>query len=103
MIAAQTITGMAHDGIDNIPKEGTWLLDGGERVLNPQQNKDLTNYLANQGSGGGDVNIQVNISDSGVSTSGSNIQEQKQLGQLIGNTVRAVIRQEQRQGGLLSK
>ncbi|MDN5644391.1 MAG: transglycosylase SLT domain-containing protein [Acinetobacter sp.] len=47
MIAAQTITGMAHDGIDNIPKEGTWLLDGGERVLNPQQNKDLTNYLKN--------------------------------------------------------
>ncbi len=103
LIAAQTITGMAHDGIDNIPKEGTWLLDGGERVLNPQQNKDLTNYLANQGSGGGDVNIQVNITDSGVSTSGSNTQEQKQLGQLIGNTVRAVIRQEQRQGGLLSK
>lgn len=41
-------TGMAHNGIDNIPKEGTWLLDGGERVLNPQQNKDLTNYLADQ-------------------------------------------------------
>ncbi|OTM00224.1 transglycosylase SLT domain-containing protein, partial [Acinetobacter nosocomialis] len=45
MIAGQTISGMAHNGIDNIPKEGTWLLDGGERVLNPQQNKDLTNYL----------------------------------------------------------
>lgn len=41
-----SITGMAHNGIDNIPKEGTWLLDGGERVLNPQQNKDLTNYLS---------------------------------------------------------
>ncbi|MEG1090318.1 MAG: tape measure protein, partial [Acinetobacter sp.] len=25
------LSGMAHDGIDNIPKEGTWLLDGGER------------------------------------------------------------------------
>lgn len=49
MIAGQTIAGMAHDGIDNIPKEGTWLLDGGERVLNPQQNKDLTNYLADAG------------------------------------------------------
>lgn len=48
LIAGQTIAGMAHDGIDNIPKEGTWLLDGGERVLNPQQNKDLTNYLASQ-------------------------------------------------------
>lgn len=40
------LTGMAHDGIDNIPKEGTWLLDGGERVLNPEQNKDLTRYLS---------------------------------------------------------
>lgn len=40
------LTGMAHDGIDSIPKEGTWLLDGGERVLNPNQNKDLTNYLS---------------------------------------------------------
>lgn len=48
LIAGQTIAGMAHNGIDNIPKEGTWLLDGGERVLNPQQNKDLTNYLASQ-------------------------------------------------------
>jgi len=40
------LTGMAHDGINNIPEEGTWLLDGGERVLNPNQNKDLTNYLS---------------------------------------------------------
>ncbi|AZM38552.1 hypothetical protein EJP75_08340 [Acinetobacter baumannii] len=45
MIKNVNLTGMAHDGIDNIPKEGTWLLDGGERVLNPEQNKDLTRYL----------------------------------------------------------
>ncbi|WP_180076913.1 hypothetical protein [Acinetobacter sp. YH12251] len=44
-VSALSPVGMAHNGIDNIPKEGTWLLDGGERVLNPQQNKDLTNYL----------------------------------------------------------
>ncbi|MGK6755725.1 hypothetical protein ACKUV4_018325 [Acinetobacter baumannii] len=44
--------GMAHNGIDNIPREGTWLLDGGERVLNPQQNKDLTNYLNNRQNAG---------------------------------------------------
>jgi len=48
IIAGQTIAGMAHNGIDNIPKEGTWLLDGGERVLNPQQNRDLTQYLSVQ-------------------------------------------------------
>lgn len=61
LIAGQTIAGMAHNGINNIPREGTWLLDGGERVLNPQQNKDLTNYLANQTSGSGSKVPNVNI------------------------------------------
>jgi len=101
MIGAQALTGMAHNGIDNIPKEGTWLLDGGERVLNPQQNKDLTNYLS-KGSGGGNVEVNVQVTDSGV-TSQSNQTDQKQLGQMIGNAVRAVIMQEKRQGGLLAK
>ncbi|WP_151832186.1 transglycosylase SLT domain-containing protein, partial [Acinetobacter ursingii] len=73
IMAAQTITGMAHNGIDSIPKEGTWLLDGGERVLNPQQNQDLTRYLnERQSSNEGDVTIQVNVTDSGVTTSGGN-------------------------------
>lgn len=57
LIAGQTIAGMAHDGIDNIPKEGTWLLDGGERVLNPQQNKDLTKYLADRKQSGASITI----------------------------------------------
>ncbi|MGZ7881832.1 tape measure protein [Acinetobacter soli] len=51
----------------------------------------------------GGIKIAVNVNDSGVSTSGANTQDHKQLGQMIGNAVRAVIRQEQRQGGLLSK
>lgn len=54
------------------------------------------------GSGSSDVNITVNVTDSGVTTQ-SNQSDQKQLGQMIGNAVRTVIRQEQRQGGLLSK
>ncbi|ALH95594.1 tape measure protein [Acinetobacter equi] len=48
MIGAQTIAGMAHDGIDNVPKEGTWLLDKGERVVDSRTNSDLKNYLSNQ-------------------------------------------------------
>ncbi|RRJ22592.1 phage tail tape measure protein [Rheinheimera mesophila] len=43
--AGSTIAGMAHSGLDYIPKEGTWLLDKGERVLSPRQNQDLTNFL----------------------------------------------------------
>lgn len=45
MIAAQTIAGMAHSGIDNIPREGTWLLDRGERVVDARTNTDLKNFL----------------------------------------------------------
>lgn len=49
-IKGVSLTGMAHDGIDNVPREGTWLLDKGERVLNARQNKDLTSYLNQMGS-----------------------------------------------------
>ena len=102
LIASQTIAGMAHDGIDNIPKEGTWLLDKGERVVDSRTNADLKGMIANQKNGGGDVHISVHVTDSGVTTQ-SNQADQKQLGQMIGNAVRTVIRQEQRQGGLLAK
>jgi hypothetical protein len=59
LIAGQTIAGMAHDGIDNIPKEGTWLLDKGERVVDSRTNADLKNMIANQNSNGPQININV--------------------------------------------
>ena len=55
-VASTSLMGMAHGGYENIPREGTWLLDGGERVLAPNQNRDLTQYLRNAndaGAGGG--------------------------------------------------
>lgn len=41
-----SLDGQAHAGMDYIPREGTWLLDGGERVLSPNQNRDLTRFLS---------------------------------------------------------
>lgn len=60
LIAAQTISGMAHDGIDNIPKEGTWLLDKGERVVDSRTNSDLKNYLNEARSNSSGAKITVN-------------------------------------------
>ncbi|MBF7685966.1 transglycosylase SLT domain-containing protein [Acinetobacter sp. B10A] len=63
----------------------------------------IASQLSSNGQPQGNVNIEVNVTDSGVTTSGASTDNQKQLGQMIGNTVRTIIRQEQRQGGLLSK
>lgn len=51
----------AHGGLTNVPKEQTYLLDKGERVLSPNQNKDLTNYMnqSNMGGKGGSQNIRI--------------------------------------------
>lgn len=45
------IAGIAHGGLGYVPKESTYLLDKGERVLSPGQNKDLTNFMAGGGNG----------------------------------------------------
>lgn len=37
----------AHGGLENVPKEQTYLLDKGERVLSPRQNVDITNKVTN--------------------------------------------------------
>ena len=50
--------GQAHAGMTNIPSEGSYLLDKGERVIQPEQNKDLTNFL-NKGEEGGGSGTQI--------------------------------------------
>ncbi|MFK8865326.1 tape measure protein [Acinetobacter nosocomialis] len=48
------------------------------------------------------INVYVTVNPDGSSKTDTQ-NDSKQLGQLIGNAVRTIIRQEQRQGGLLSK
>ncbi len=68
----QSVAGVFHGGKDYVPKEATYLLDKGERVVSPRQNQDLTNFLASQRemnqfqainsnplNGGSQVNIQI--------------------------------------------
>ncbi|MEG9531410.1 tape measure protein [Mannheimia indoligenes] len=51
-IQSVSLGGMAHSGIDNVPKEGTWLLDKGERVVDSRTNQDLKTFLSNANRGG---------------------------------------------------
>lgn len=116
LIAAQTIAGFSSGGYTGNMGRGdvAGVVHGQEYVLNAAATKrvgvDTLNAINSGGSlertvssSGQPVTIQVYVTDSGVSTSGGNTQDQKQLGQMIGNAVRAIIRQEQRQGGLLYK
>lgn len=60
-VGGLAIAGMAHDGIDNVPREGTWLLDKGERVLNAPSNDKLNRFLDSQGSQQGGVNMSGGV------------------------------------------
>jgi|GEM_PF-2699296 len=58
----------AHAGLTNVPRDQTYLLKAGERVLAPQQNKDLTAAINGQGLGRGGVSVDTlnfNISVTG--------------------------------------
>jgi len=65
--AAQGISGMFHDGIDNVPNTGTYLLEKGERVVDRRLNEDLTKALSEGGSGVGGGSNTLSINVSGVS------------------------------------
>ncbi|OQS41817.1 tape measure protein [Chromobacterium haemolyticum] len=62
-ITSTNLTGMAHDGIDSVPREGTWLLQKGERVIDNRTNADLKTYLQrmNQQEAGGGKPVEVSV------------------------------------------
>ena len=49
------VKGQFHDGIDNVPNTGTYLLEQGERVVDKRLNKDMSSFLATQNQGGGNT------------------------------------------------
>lgn len=55
----------AHGGLTEVPREQTFLLDKGERVLSPNQNRDLTQALDN-GSIGNNTPPVVNVKNINV-------------------------------------
>ncbi|ECG1719491.1 hypothetical protein D8Z03_17145 [Salmonella enterica] len=63
-VQSVTMQGMAHDGIDSVPREGTWLLDRGERVVDRRTNADLKTYLAKKQEGARVNNVVVNSNSS---------------------------------------
>ncbi|VFS48062.1 Uncharacterised protein [Budvicia aquatica] len=101
------MSGQAHAGIDYIPREGTWLLDRGERVVDSRTNADLKQYLnnSNRSSGGSSISVNVPLSvqsqDSGNRS--ASVEDANLLAGLIKSKVYEIVTNEQRPGGLLSR
>ncbi|WP_312141151.1 tape measure protein [Stutzerimonas nitrititolerans] len=104
-VSTLAMAGMAHDGIDNIPKEGTWLLDKGERVVDRRTNADLKDYLSSKGGGGSTPQITINAPVTVQAQPGMSQQDaQRQGGQMaraFRDGVVDVLRREMGQGGVL--
>lgn len=76
-IALNNVRGQFHDGIDNVPDTGTYLLEKGERVVDNRLNKDLSNFLAQNG-----VNNSTTVSNNptlNFNVSGSNADEVEEM------------------------
>lgn len=93
--ASTTLAGMAHSGLDYIPKEGTWLLDKGERVLSPRQNQDLTAFLRGTPQGSEPNNATANRQKLDVNLNFSALNNEGLIGMLLDNrgAVTSMLRQ----------
>ena len=60
-----SLAGMAKDGIDKIPEDGTWLLHKGERVVNSETSKKLDGTLNDVQNYMGSGNVVATNSNSG--------------------------------------
>ncbi|EJZ7019643.1 hypothetical protein OIP52_002437 [Salmonella enterica] len=112
--AVQTVTmqGMAHDGIDRVPREGTWLLDRGERVVDRRTNADLKTYLAKKQEGARVNNVVVNSNSSLTVNNNGQEKDDKAMDysamvDTLGDSIKTMIRKEVmemiRDGGELSR
>ena len=100
LIAAQTISGMAHSGIDHIPEDGTWLLKKGERVIDDRTNADLKDFLQTSNKSGGNitVNVPVNVGNSGLTE-----EDAKAIGGMVKQSVLSILDDQMRPGGKLNR
>ncbi|CAJ1855677.1 hypothetical protein HLBENOHH_02477 [Aeromonas dhakensis] len=76
---ASVTMGQFHSGTDEVSNTGSYILKQGERVVQPEANRDLTNYLANNEKGGKSVTINSDL----VIQGGGDIDEAKFQSYLI--------------------
>lgn len=95
--------GQAHDGIANVPREGTWVLDKNERVVKADDNKKLSRFLDNSDGTTGNINVNVSVTMDGKSSVQSDSQYGKQIGQGLAAAVTTQVQKMMRPNGMLDR
>lgn len=98
-IAAATIGGVAHGGLDSVPSESTFLLQKGERVVQPKANKDLTTFLSRKQNDTGNVSVSAPMTIQGNVTDQKWFQQELyKHRQLISSSINKAKREKPRRG-----
>ncbi|KGJ86450.1 tape measure protein [Colwellia psychrerythraea] len=100
--ASAGMAGMAHDGIDEIPREGTWLLDKGERVVDSRTNQDLKQAL-NKGSVGSGSGTVIHITNHNTFEGNNNPDDIESVMALSTEKMRADLYEDFSTGGPLTE
>lgn len=108
MIGAQTLAGMAHDGIDKVPETGTWLLQKGERVTTAETSAKLDRTLnkvqentASRVGGGFHFTTDIHVT-AGVGVSENDARQQgMQIAESYAMQFKRAMLQEMRPNGVL--
>ena len=74
---------VAHGGLTNVPKETTYLLDKGERVLSPNQNKDFTDFIQGRENGSQPTSVNVTFNINAMDTAGATEVINSQRGNIV--------------------
>ena len=85
-ITGTNMQGVAHDGISSIPREGTWLLDKGERVVDSSTNADLKNYLEKQKQSNQSTNWTIIINEAPPGTTADIDEQNKTISIAVAQT-----------------
>ncbi|HHX04683.1 MAG TPA: hypothetical protein GX732_01010 [Pseudomonas sp.] len=88
LVANVNAIGMAHDGIDSVPKTGTWILEKGERVITSKTSAKLDGMLDGAARGGlgrrgNSVNQIINVTGTVDSYTASQLARQAAQRQAI--------------------
>lgn len=90
-IKQQKYSGQAHSGMDSVPQSmnnKSFLLKAGERVIQPTANKDLTNYLSENKSGGGGHTFNITLNGGATS----------QDAEMLAEEIKSILREQSERG-----